>query len=111
MTRLLAMRQLCTSPHAGTAIYWFADIRDICGVKPQVKPQKKFIVAQLRADIEALADEIRRTATADLVAAAVRKYREHKQQTDPTWLEGKGNQWSLEAQREAMRWRVASVVM
>ena len=40
---------------------------------------------------------------------AMRAYREHKQQTDPTWLDGKGDSWSKAAKEEAWRWWVRQV--
>lgn len=43
-------------------------------------------------------------------SAAMNAYREHKEATDPTWLEGKEGVWSAAAQREAMIWWVRRIV-
>lgn len=44
------------------------------------------------------------------VSAAMQKYREHKEKTDPTWLDGKSATWSKPAQDEAFMWWVRAVV-
>jgi hypothetical protein len=43
-------------------------------------------------------------------SAAMTKFREHKEKTDPYWLEGKGARWSDGAKREAMVWYVRRIV-
>jgi hypothetical protein len=43
-------------------------------------------------------------------SGASRKYKEHKEKTDPTWLEGKTSQWSDAATAEAMTWYVRQTV-
>jgi hypothetical protein len=44
------------------------------------------------------------------LSAAMNQYREHKTETDPTWLDGKGDRWSPPAQREAMVWYVRRIM-
>lgn len=44
-------------------------------------------------------------------SAAMNAYRKHKEETDPTWLEGKeSGRWGAEAQAEAMVWWVRKII-
>jgi hypothetical protein len=54
-----------------------------------------------------IAEQMPRTG---YLSAAMTGYREHKERTDPTWLEGKGATWSRSAQNEAMTWWVRKIV-
>jgi len=45
-----------------------------------------------------------------LLSAAMNKYREHKERTEPTWLIGKGTRWDAACQTEAMVWWTRRIV-
>src|SRR5262245_17384253 len=54
-----------------------------------------------------IAEQMPRTGFA---SEAMRQYTRHKEQNDPTWLEGKGGRWSPTAMNEAMEWWVRKIV-
>lgn len=54
-----------------------------------------------------IADQVPRTG---YLSFAMNAYREHKEETDPTWLIGKSDPWPKDCQREAMVWWVRGIV-
>jgi hypothetical protein len=54
--------------------------------------------------------EIARQVHPGYRSAAMNAYREHKEQTDPPWLEGKSDRWSDPAMAQAMQWWVRQII-
>lgn len=71
------------------------------------QPRNSRLVAGEPLTVPQIAERMPKTG---LLSAAMRKYREHKEKTDPDWLIGKGARWDHTDETEAMVWWVQKIV-